>query len=455
MSVPASEPDDQQERSLSATCESTLQLVIDENRLLRRRLQAQLAQLNFVTSTVDEGLVTYDPAGKILLDTPSAQKIFLRDNLVGMELGQLLEVEPSDLEKLFPESPAVHESGPDCKVAGLACRGEFMNFSAVRKNGESFTIEISTKRFIEAEDDCYIALLRDQTTRHLLEARLLQAQKMESIGQLAAGIAHEINTPIQFVGDNLQFLNGSFQDFLGLVTSLSPLIEGLSDQAGSSALKQHFQDELERLDLPFLCQEVPNAVQQSMDGIERVASIVRAMKEFSKPPSERKTSVDINRVIKNTLSVAQNHYRDFVTVITFLDANLSSIPCFESQMNQVFLNLLTNAIDAIAEKRALHDGRIEILTASKGDHVEISFADNGTGVPKEIRDRIFEPFFTTKEVGKGSGQGLAFVYDAIVNKHHGSIRLVSPSVGGAKFVIQLPVSTSSSVQRNEYATAAD
>ena len=274
---------------------------------------------------------------------------------------------------------------------------------------------------------------------------------MESVGQLAAGIAHEINTPIQFIGNNVQFLQGAFDDIGGLLDLYEKLTVAIKDQAETTEIVAQIEQQSELADLPFLREEFPGAIEQTMEGTERVATIVRAMKEFSQPASNSKTSVDINRAIENAVAISINNYRDIASIELNLEPTLGSISCLSAEMNQAILNVLSNAAEAIADSKEGQKGLIQVSTSSKETELEMRFQDNGPGIPADIQDRIFDPFFTTKEVGKGTGQGLAFVYDLVVNKHGGTIYAVSPPEGGTTFVIRLPQDGQEHCDRREHA----
>jgi PAS domain S-box-containing protein len=235
--------------------------------------------------------------------------------------------------------------------------------------------------------------------RQALEIQLRRAQKLEAIGQLAAGIAHEINTPAQYIGDNIHFLEGAFRDLL-------EAIDRLEADLGPKVLEPL----LAEADLPFLRREIPRAIGESIEGTARVTQIVRAMKEFSHPGSDDPVEVDLNRSVESTVTVSRNEWKYVADVVLDLDPDLAPVVCFPGEMNQAVLNLVVNAAHAIADAH-LGDpgakGTITISTRQAGDAVEIRVADTGTGIPEGLRDRIFDPFFTTKPLGKGTGQGLA------------------------------------------------
>jgi PAS domain S-box-containing protein len=275
-----------------------------------------------------------------------------------------------------------------------------------------------------------ISILRQTLEeRDRLEDNLRQAQKLEAIGQLAAGIAHEINTPTQYVGDNLRFLKESFGELDGLLTQLV-------DFGGEPA-----RSALAEADFDYLKEEIPRALNQSLEGVDRVAKIVRAMKEFSHPARE-KTATDLNRAIQSTITVASNEWKYVAEVEMDLDTNLPSVHCSPAEFNQVVLNIVVNAAHAISDvvgDGGHGKGKIRVKTRPEGEWAVIEISDTGAGMPAHVQQRIFEPFFTTKEVGKGTGQGLAIAHNVIVDKHGGTIKVSSSPGKGTTFTIRLPI----------------
>ena len=265
--------------------------------------------------------------------------------------------------------------------------------------------------------------------RDRLEDNLRQAQKLEAIGQLAAGIAHEINTPTQYVGDNLRFLKESFGE-------LDSLLGQLVDVGGEPASKI-----IGEADFEYLKEEIPRALNQSLEGVDRVAKIVRAMKEFSHPARE-KTATDLNRAIQSTITVASNEWKYVAEIEMDLDTNLPAVHCSPAEFNQVVLNMIVNAAHAISDvvgDGGKGKGKIRVRTRADGDFAIVEISDSGSGMPPHVQQRIFEPFFTTKEVGKGTGQGLAIAHNVIVDKHGGTIKVTSSPGAGTTFTIRLPI----------------
>jgi PAS domain S-box-containing protein len=285
----------------------------------------------------------------------------------------------------------------------------------------------------------------DVTERKYLEGQLRQAQKLEAIGQLAAGIAHEINTPTQYIGDNAKFLKNVWPTVEELLSTCKTILqESRRGPLVTSTLAQLLQWS-EDADLPYILREVPRAIDGSLEGVQRVSGIVRAMKEFSHPGSENKSAIDVNRAIETTIQVAHNEWKYVADVRAELDRSMPPVPCFAGEFNQVILNLLINAAQAIEEvvgRNSDRKGTITVTTTHDEEWAEIRVQDTGAGIPEEIRPRIFEPFFTTKDVGKGTGQGLALAHSTIVKKHHGQIWFESEVGSGTTFVVRLPLNSS-------------
>lgn len=289
-----------------------------------------------------------------------------------------------------------------------------------------------------------IHVFRDITKRkqrdkekELSQSKALHSQKMESVGQLASGIAHEINTPTQFVSSNIAFFEDAFSD---IKASISTIVTACSEKNISS---EKILAALEDADWDYLQEEVPSALEQSKEGLKRVSSIVRAMKEFSHPGSRESQDVDINNIINVTVTVARNEWKYVADVDLDLSPEIPQISCLSDEIGQVILNLLVNAAHAIEEKLGetpeKEKGTITITTYLKHPWVVISISDTGSGMPQHVADKVFDPFFTTKSVGKGTGQGLAIAYDVIVNKHKGNIRVSTEPGKGTAFTIELPL----------------
>ena len=276
-----------------------------------------------------------------------------------------------------------------------------------------------------------------QRERSAIELRL--AQKLESVGRLASGVAHEINTPIQFVNDSLYFLRSAFDDLNNLFAAYRNAAKDLPVSESTERFLQTIAAAATVADFDFLQAEIPKAFARTFDGASRVTNIVRAMKEFAHPDSMEHNPADINHALQTTLIIASNEYKYLAAVSTEF-GELPLVDCNIGELNQVFLNLIVNAAHAIQDsgKDALA-GNILIRTVVAGDNVEITIADNGCGIPQQHLDKIFDPFFTTKEVGRGTGQGLAIARSIVIEKHHGDIRVHSTPDSGTQFTLCLPI----------------
>jgi len=281
----------------------------------------------------------------------------------------------------------------------------------------------------------------DITDRKNLESQLAQAQKLESIGQLAAGIAHEINTPIQYVGDNTQFLKQAFEDIFHVLEKYGHLADTVINGGDPRDCIAGINEAIADADLEFLRREVPDAVEQTLQGVNRVSGIVKSMKDFSHPGSEEKVALDINKALESTLIISRNEYKYVSDAVTDFDKNLPPVNCFAGEINQVFLNIIINAAHAIADTingDTGAKGTITVRTRNTGNAAEIAISDTGKGIPEKDLPYIFDPFFTTKEVGKGTGQGLSLSYATVVEKHGGTLYCTSEPGKGSTFVLRLP-----------------
>ena len=296
-------------------------------------------------------------------------------------------------------------------------------------------------RIVRSSEEELVCIVRDITEQRGLEDRLLQSQKLGAIGQLAAGVAHEINTPMQFIGDNLHFARTGIGDLLKLLDMLRSTVETAVHQPPSEArLIELAEAELE-LDFEYTREALPTAIERSLGGVERVTKIVRAMKAFAHPDGDRLTPTDLKALIESTVMVATNEWKYVADVDLELAQDLPSVPCIGGELNQVVLNLIVNASHAIADVvgDSGNKGKISISAGCEGTHAVIRVQDSGTGIPEHARAKVFEPFFTTKEVGKGTGQGLALAYNCVVKRHKGSIDFETELGRGTTFVIRLPL----------------
>ncbi|MBX7258159.1 MAG: PAS domain S-box protein [Candidatus Hydrogenedentes bacterium] len=311
-------------------------------------------------------------------------------------------------------------------------------------NGETRSYRLVACPVHNSEGDVVsvIKMMDDITERRRLEQELGQAQKLEAVGRLAAGIAHEINTPTQYVGDNIEFLRIAYDNLTALIEVLRRMVSEASYGSVPSESLSEAKNLIDSMNLDYLVDQIPKAIEQSIEGVGRVSSIVQAMKEFSHPGTAEKVQVDLNQCIRSTVTVSRNEWKYVADLYTELDESLPCVLCLPGEFNQVILNMIVNAAHAIGEvvgDKAEYKGRITVSTQQKGNWAEVRISDTGAGIPKDILGRIFDPFFTTKGVGRGTGQGLAIARNVIVDKHGGTITVESEVGKGSTFIIRLPI----------------
>jgi len=314
-----------------------------------------------------------------------------------------------------------------------------------RHGGEDGFLGLTINAVMEdGQYNGFLLVGADKTERMQLENQLQMSQRMESMGELAAGIAHEINTPMQYIGDNVRFLNDGFGDMLQLISTyhrhmaeISPEKKSTSAQHITASMQQAEED----ADLAFLREEVPLAVAQTLEGIAHVSKIVGAMKELSHPGTGDKVPIDINKVIESAVTVSRNEWKYVADLDVSLDPELPIIHALP-EINQVFLNIIINAAHAIEENLAETEeekGNIHIVTSHSNNTVEIRISDSGSGITKDKLGKIFDPFFTTKAPGKGTGQGLAISHQIVCNRLGGQLSVESEPGHGTCFIIKLPI----------------
>lgn len=372
------------------------------------------------------------------------------EELVGQSIAVLLEsYTPEDKRELLRralrersaarvELQAHHSHGGSAWL-GIAIipisnhEGEVTHFVTL---GADITSKLEAER---RKEELQTQLVNEMRERERMAIELRLAQKLEAVGRLAAGLAHEINTPTQYVSDSVYFLKSAFDDFGRLFNAYREALVEVAQNTGRTDVLERLKDVEAAADYSFLKQEVPKAFERTSEGIERVASIVRAMKEFAYPDVGEHSPADLNHALTTTLTVARSEYKYEATVSTEF-GDLPHVLCNISELNQVFLNLIVNAAHAIRDSgKDFSSGHILIATrTATDDFVEIAITDNGCGINADNLDRIFDPFFTTKEVGRGTGQGLAIARSIVVDKHAGEIRVRSDVGVGTTFTVRLP-----------------
>ena len=391
-----------------------------------RRLRA------IVENTV-EGIVVVDDEARIDTANPAACAITGRPlpALVGTAFDELLGArEP------FARIRTAIRSGHDVTEAEL-----------VVQTPAGVAIPVQLSFVTSVLPSRHLLIMRDLSEQRALEAdrqRLDQerriAQRLEAVGQLAAGIAHEINTPLQFVGDSVVFLREANDELLTLTSLYRETLNGEAPVPVEER-RRAMREAEENADIDYLCERIPVAFARTMDGVDRVRSIVQAMKRFSHDSGTEFAPADLNEALETTLAVCRNEYKYVADVVTEL-SGLPLIDCNIGELNQVFLNLIVNAAHAIQDKvgNSGERGVIRIHTWLEGPDAVVEIADDGPGIPIELQERIYEPFFTTKKVGKGTGQGLALARNTI-DRHAGSLQCSSAPGDGATFTIRLPART--------------
>ncbi len=356
-----------------------------------------------------------------------------KDELLGKNLMQFLDREDSGrVKSAFRE---IFET--DKPKSGFV-------FKIVRKDGIKRLIGTSMCLNLDISN-CktgFKVIARDISERKSDEDQLNQTRRLESIGQLAAGIAHEINTPIQYISDNMQFLKDSLKDVLYLLNKSVSVVQAVKTDSISQTSINEIEHIIKDTDSDYLISEIPRAIEQSIAGLLRVSEIVSAMKQFCHPGMEEKQPADINKAVKNIITVTRNEWKYVADMVTDLDETLPPIPCHPGEINQVMLNLIINAVHAIKDvlnKKQNTKGTIKVSTNHDDSWAEICISDTGTGIPKEIRPKIFDPFFTTKEVGKGTGQGLAISHSIVVNNHGGRLEFETEVGKGTTMIVRLPL----------------
>jgi two-component system, NtrC family, sensor kinase len=360
--------------------------------------------------------------------------------------------EPGALDAILPRAsnPELRQHFDECQTGPF----EFVSAMSLPSNRHSEVRWTGTCE-MAGETKILRGLMLDITELRRLSRQLQEAQKLESVGRLAAGIAHEINTPVQFVSDNVQFVSKSMSDVAVVIHAYRQLLRAVKSP-GDVIAAAHAADEAEKYaDLDYFMKEVPLALDSSVEGLGRIATIVRSMKEFAHPDTSQKTMADLNQAIRSTLVVARNEYKH----IAELDAQFADLPsvmCHLGEVNQVVLNLLVNASHAIADVVKVTNtlGKLTVRTRLDGGAVEISIADTGTGIPAEVRDKVFDPFFTTKGVGIGTGQGLALAHNVIVKRHGGTLRFETECGKGSTFFIRLPIIAAADDQTQAFSRAS-
>ncbi len=391
-------------------------LLVDVTEMVKARTadeRVQKERLNVFLGSISDAVLATDSDWGIVYLNPSAMELLQtgEPEARGRSLWNVASIDVCLTNRPLQELVQAE----DCRQSGavLDCRLCLANGSY-----KIVTVRIRNYSGTEEWNSGYVVVLHDVTEERRQTHQDILSRKMETMGQLAAGIAHEINTPMQFVNDNTRFFATSLATLTDIISSRLKLDEGDDD-------------------VRWTLEELPNALKETRDGIDRVIKIVSAMKEFSHPSGESKCPSDLNRGITATTTVARNSWKYTANLELDLAEDLPLVFCNLDEVNQVVLNLVLNAVDAIKEKQQRNSsvelGHIAIRTTVESSDVILSIWDDGTGLSEEVKVKMFDPFFTTKPVGKGTGQGLALAHDVIVKKHGGSIDVESEVGRGTCF----------------------
>ena len=402
---------------------------------LKWNLERQAQQkLRAIVETARDGIITFDGEGDICSCNRASCRIFgyAREELVGCNLAVFLAESDRLTGSQFLQLQ--QDQGQGSEPASQELEG-------CRADGSPVPLLVSVSGFATESGPMYAMIIRDLTEYKRLQRELSKAKKLESIGELAVGIAHEINAPMQDVNDNLEYLKTSCESLLDVVGAFEDNLEQSGPPIPWDGRIQRTEEAKSQNDFLRLCDHLGPAIDESLEGVRGVIEIVHAMKEFSHLGPAEKTPADVNKAIQSTVTITRNRWKLVADTQLELDPNLPLVNCRLGEINQVLLNLVINATDAIAEKIATDGngkGRISIRTRRENEWAIIEVEDTGCGIPQENIPHIFDPSFTTKHVGKGTGQGLTITHDIVVNKHQGKLHVVSTPGKGSTFVVQVP-----------------
>jgi len=413
-----------------------LELLADHLGHIIEHLQAQehirelKHQIEFVLAATRTRLAITDMERNLLYVDPGTERLY------GDPKGR----------KCYEYFVGANEPCPTCPLGTIA-DGEVVTQEATLPKENYRPVQVITTAFRNEKGQRRIAnVVMDLTERKRLEAELAHSQKLEAIGRLATGIAHEINTPAQYIRSNLQFLQDAFRD-LEKAAQCSGEVFRSGGKTTGKPLPSEAAGAPSAEDIQYLCEEIPKALEQSVRGIDEIATIVRAMRQFVQPSSQSKEPVDLNALIQSTLTLCRNEWKYAAEVVTDLAPQLPPVPGIAHDLHQVVLHLVVNAAQAIQEAQQKYGrqtkGTITVSTRLAGPWVEMRVADNGVGIPPENLPKIFDPFFTTRPVGQGRGQGLSIVRSIVVGGHGGQIDVESQPGQGSTFIVRLPVEASS------------
>lgn len=421
-------------------------LIAEDNQATSEALKSFLENQGYDVTSVNDGTSAWE-----ILNRDHAPRIAILDwdmpGMSGLDISlKLRETQTEDYTYIIlltgRETKADQVAGYQAGVDDYLIKPFDTDEVAARLHAGKRIIDLKQKLIAAGKQR------ENETKKHNQE--LMELQKLTAIGQLAAGIAHEINTPSQYVSDNIYFLDESFDELKGAVDQLRELYQ--SATATPETMKQSVDTILEECDFEFLNEEIPLAIQQAKDGISKIARIVKAMKQFSHPGSEEKTLTDINAALETTITVCRNEWKSNAILQTHFENVQLWAACLPGELNQVFLNIIVNAAQAIRDKyrdQPEKKGTILVKTKQHDNNAIITIEDDGPGIAEDHLTKIFDPFFTTKAVGQGTGQGLAISYNIIKKKHSGNLRVQTEAGKGTMFIIELPMEPEAPLNSNK------
>jgi len=403
-------------------------------------LEASSSRLAAILDHSFAGTLVSDEQNRIIVINRAARAMFRQGeaSIVGSSILNIFD----DEARASCEEAATSHIGTDDEEGSEV----WYQASGRRPDGSTFPLEFIVTNLELSEDRHRVWIFRDLTQqraaeaeRRSLEEDLRQAQKLEALGTMAGGVAHEINTPIQYIGDNINYLRDGMDDVLSILRAYQDLAKRVDADCSAAAVAERVRRLEAEADLDFLLDEIPEAINQANEGLARVSKIVQAVKQFAHPGSRECQAFDVNQAIESTIEVARGQWKYVAELQTDYGDNLPTLTGHLGEFNQITLNLIVNATQAIEESGKDGEGLIQIRTTFDDGTLSVEISDNGCGIPKSIQDRIFEPFFTTKDVGKGTGQGLALCYRIMKQGFNGSVNVTSEEGKGATLSLNFPV----------------
>lgn len=435
--------------------ESSIQLQ-ENNHKLEARVEKRSTQLieaekrtRLILEMLDESVIAINTNNCVSYANHRAASSlgYDSDEFIDVNVNNLVFKKEMENEGCFRDSISRH-------------RGSYNKEDSLKvKNGEELLVEFNYKPMLDAENSLKAVItfrdIRDKKAAEnemdKLNQELKMAQKLEAIGQMASGIAHEINTPTQYVGDHIDFLKTAYDDLKDVIDLYAESFEKVPVTNEKNEALELIEELKEDIDMEFLNEEIPTAFDNCQEGVKQISKIVKAMKGFGHPGNDVKEAVDINLALENTITVCKNEWKYVAELKTDFEEGLPMLNCFPGELNQVFLNMIVNAAHAIEGKIKNTDatkGVITVHTKYKEDYIHVDIQDDGTGIPEKSRDKIFDPFYTTKGIGKGTGQGLAISHSIVVEKHAGKLDFTTENDVGTTFHIRLPLEVPQAVGVN-------